>query len=103
MTGLASLLCGAHSYRVAWIASRIGETLGIGTREMQSLIVGSLLHDVGKIGIPDAVLLKPGPLDEKELAEMHRHVTQGEKIVSGIRWLEATIRRYFSPTFSTSD
>jgi HD-GYP domain-containing protein (c-di-GMP phosphodiesterase class II) len=55
---------------------------------MQSLIAGSFLHDVGKIGIPDAILLKPGKLDEAEFATMRTHVSQGEEIVTGMGWLD---------------
>ncbi|PIZ23363.1 MAG: metal-dependent phosphohydrolase, partial [Comamonadaceae bacterium CG_4_10_14_0_8_um_filter_57_29] len=51
---------GAHNYRVAWIAAGIAEKMGIAGNAMQALIAGSFLHDVGKIGIPDAILLKPG-------------------------------------------
>lgn len=51
---------GAHNYRVAWLATRLGERLGLPAPAMQGLIIGSFLHDVGKIGIPDAILLKPG-------------------------------------------
>lgn len=54
---------GAHNYRVAWIAAGIAEKMGIAGNAMQALIAGSFLHDVGKIGIPDAILLKPGKLD----------------------------------------
>lgn len=79
---------GAHNYRVAWIATRIGERLGLRNSTMQALIAGSFLHDVGKIAIPDAILLKPGQLDEKELQVMQSHVVQGEEIVSGIGWLD---------------
>lgn len=79
---------GAHNYRVAWIAARIGEALGIQGSAMQSLIAGSFLHDVGKIGIPDAILLKPGRLDEAEFATMRTHVAQGEEIVTGMGWLD---------------
>jgi HD-GYP domain-containing protein (c-di-GMP phosphodiesterase class II) len=79
---------GAHNFRVAWIAARIGERLGLRGRAMQSLIVGSFLHDVGKISIPDAILLKPGKLDAEESNIMHTHVAHGEEIVSGIGWLE---------------
>ncbi len=79
---------GAHNFRVAWIAARIGERLGLRDRAMQSLIVGSFLHDVGKISIPDAILLKPGKLDAEESKIMHTHVAHGEEIVSGIGWLE---------------
>ena len=78
---------GAHNYRVAWIAARIGEELGLKGSVMQELIVGSFLHDVGKIGIPDAILLKPGRLDDAEMATMRTHVAQGESIVDGIGWL----------------
>ncbi len=79
---------GAHNYRVAWIAACIAERLGLSDAEMQSLIIGSFLHDVGKIGIPDAILLKPGKLDEEEFKIMRTHVMQGEEIVSGISWLD---------------
>jgi hypothetical protein len=77
---------GAHNYRVAWIAARIGEELGLKGSDMQALIVGSFLHDVGKIGIPDAILLKPGRLDDTEMATMRTHVAQGESMVDGIGW-----------------
>lgn len=79
---------GAHNYRVAWIAARIGEELGLGGSTMQALIAGSFLHDVGKIGIPDAILLKPGRLDEQEMAIMRTHVVLGEEIVTGMGWLD---------------
>lgn len=79
---------GAHNYRVAWMSARIGESMGIDRYAMQALIVGSFLHDVGKIGIADAILLKPGKLDEGEFAQMRTHVAQGEEIVSGIGWLD---------------
>lgn len=78
---------GAHNYRVAWIASRVGEALGLAGGAMQALIAGSFLHDVGKIGIPDAILLKPGRLDADELAIMRTHVVLGEEIVRGMGWL----------------
>ena len=79
---------GAHNYRVAWIAARIGERMGLGDRSMQALIVGSFLHDVGKIAVPDAILLKPGRLDDAEIVIMRSHVEQGEQIVAGMGWLE---------------
>ena len=79
---------GAHNYRVAWIAARIAEQLGLGGSAMQALIAGSFLHDVGKIGIPDAILLKPGKLDEPEMDIMRTHVAQGEEIVTGMGWLD---------------
>ncbi|MDY0013640.1 MAG: HD-GYP domain-containing protein [Rhodocyclaceae bacterium] len=79
---------GAHNYRVAWIASAIAERMGFTGTTMQALIAGSFLHDVGKIGIPDAILLKPGRLDEAQLEIMRTHVAQGEEIVTGMGWLD---------------
>jgi HD-GYP domain-containing protein (c-di-GMP phosphodiesterase class II) len=79
---------GAHNYRVAWIAARIGEALGMSGSSMQALIAGSFLHDVGKIGIPDAILLKPGRLDNTEMETMRTHVGLGEEIVRGMGWLD---------------
>lgn len=79
---------GAHNLRVAWTAARIGECLGLQGKPMQSLIIGSFLHDVGKVGIPDAILRKPARLSAEESKIMHTHVAQGEDIVSNIPWLE---------------
>ena len=79
---------GAHNYRVAWIAAGIAEKMGIAGNAMQALIAGSFLHDVGKIGIPDAILLKPGKLDDAEMTIMRTHVNQGKDIVVGAGWLD---------------
>jgi len=79
---------GAHNYRVAWIAASIAEKMGFEGSAMQALIAGSFLHDVGKIGIPDAILLKPGKLDDTEMAIMRTHVSQGKEIVTGMGWLD---------------
>lgn len=79
---------GAHNYRVAWIAAGIAEKMNISGKDMQALIAGSFLHDVGKIGIPDAILLKPGKLDAAEMTIMRTHVNQGKDIVTGAGWLD---------------
>jgi HD-GYP domain-containing protein (c-di-GMP phosphodiesterase class II) len=79
---------GAHNYRVAWIAASIAEKMGFEGSAMQALIAGSFLHDVGKIGIPDAILLKLGKLDEAEMVIMRTHVNQGKEIVTGMGWLD---------------
>lgn len=78
---------GAHNFRVAWIAARIGLAMGVKELQLQALIAGSFLHDVGKIGIPDAILLKPGRLEGQELEIMRTHVQLGEQILSRISWL----------------
>jgi HD-GYP domain-containing protein (c-di-GMP phosphodiesterase class II) len=77
----------AHNYRVSLYALRLGEQVGLGDAEMRGLIKGAFVHDVGKIGIPDAVLLKPGRLDAQEYRIMQTHVDQGVDIVSRASWL----------------
>ena len=79
---------GAHNYRVAWIAATLAEAVGLNGSRMQSLIAGSFLHDAGKIGIPDAILLKPGKLTDAEMEIMRTHVAMGEQIVNGAGWLD---------------
>jgi HD-GYP domain-containing protein (c-di-GMP phosphodiesterase class II) len=79
---------GAHNYRVAWISGTLAETLGIKGDGMQALIAGSFLHDAGKIGIPDAILLKPGKLTDDEMDLMRTHVAMGEEIITGGGWLD---------------
>ena len=78
---------GAHNYRVAWIAASLAEAVGLHGSRMQELIVGSFLHDVGKIGIPDQLLLKPERLSVDEMNLMRTHVHLGEEIVAGAGWL----------------
>jgi HD-GYP domain-containing protein (c-di-GMP phosphodiesterase class II) len=78
---------GAHNFRVAWVAAQLGDRLGYSGNRMLALIAGSFLHDAGKIGIPDAILLKPGRLDAQETAIMRTHVSLGEEIVRGTGWL----------------
>jgi HD-GYP domain-containing protein (c-di-GMP phosphodiesterase class II) len=78
---------GIHNYRVAWISATLAEAVGLHGTRMQELIAGSFLHDVGKIGIPEHILLKPGPLSNEEMLIMHTHVGMGEDIVAGAGWL----------------
>jgi HD-GYP domain-containing protein (c-di-GMP phosphodiesterase class II) len=77
----------AHNYRVTLYSTRIGEALGLSSAEMRILIKGSFLHDVGKLGIPDDVLLKPAKLDVQEFAVMKTHVEKGADIVQRSSWL----------------
>ena len=77
-----------HSRRVGRYARRLARELGIDGRELDDIERGATLHDIGKIGVRDAVLLKPGPLDDKEWAEMRRHPALGYDILKGIGFLE---------------
>jgi response regulator RpfG family c-di-GMP phosphodiesterase len=76
-----------HSRRVGRYARRLAAELGIRGRELDDVERGATLHDIGKIGVRDAVLLKPGPLDESEWAEMKRHPALGHEILKGIGFL----------------
>src|SRR6266851_6384139 len=75
----------AHTQRVAESARRIGARMGLSDAELDALYRGGLIHDIGKIGVPDAILLKPGPLDTEELATMRQHPIIGETIVAPLR------------------
>lgn len=75
---------GNHSLRVTEFSLVIGNAFGIRGRDLVDLYAGSLLHDIGKIGIPDAVLLKAGPLTPQEQATMHKHPEIGYRIIGRI-------------------
>jgi HD-GYP domain-containing protein (c-di-GMP phosphodiesterase class II) len=75
--------CG-HSERVARIAVRLGEQMGLSRGEINDLYLAGLLHDVGKIGIRDDVLFKPGPLTPEEFAHVREHPVTGERIISNV-------------------
>lgn len=73
-----------HSLRVRAYALRIGRQMRLPQKVMDVLDPASLLHDVGKIGVPDHVLLKPGPLDDRETAMMRAHPEIGYRIVRSV-------------------
>jgi HD-GYP domain-containing protein (c-di-GMP phosphodiesterase class II) len=77
----------SHNYRVTLYATHLAEAMGRSSEEIAALITGAFLHDVGKIGIPDHILLKPGPLSSEEFTIMKTHVAIGEDIVRESRWL----------------
>src|SRR5712671_1308529 len=69
---LKDLNTGVHSTRLAEWGMRVGQELGLEEAELQNLEVAALLHDIGKVGIPDAILRKPGRLDPDEYALMKK-------------------------------
>ena len=81
-----------HSERVVNFSLRLGRELGLGEEQMRSLEFGSLLHDIGKIGVPDAVLRKPACLTEGEWVKMREHPLHGSEILEGIDFLEGASR-----------
>ncbi len=77
-----------HSKRTVRISLLLGRQCGLDHREMRSLEFGALLHDLGKIGVPDNVLRKPGKLTDFEWALMRRHPYLGQEILSGLSFLD---------------
>jgi HD-GYP domain-containing protein (c-di-GMP phosphodiesterase class II) len=78
---------GSHNYRVTLYAIRLAEAVGLSKRRIRGLIKGAFLHDVGKIGIPDAILAKPARLDPEEMNLMQAHVDFGAEIIGKYEWL----------------
>jgi HD-GYP domain-containing protein (c-di-GMP phosphodiesterase class II) len=66
----------------------VGEELGLEAESLKRLELGALFHDIGKIGIPNSVLLKPGPLTDEERALIETHPELGEKIIAPIDQLQ---------------
>ena len=81
----------AHNYRVTVYAVLLAEAVGLGDDTVRALIKGAMLHDLGKIAIPDHILLKPGKLTEEEFAVMRTHVQHGVDIVKKSAWLEDAV------------
>ncbi|HJQ34072.1 MAG TPA: HD domain-containing phosphohydrolase [Pyrinomonadaceae bacterium] len=81
-----------HSERVVNFSLRLGRELSLDEEQMRSLEFGSLLHDIGKIGVPDAILRKPARLNEGEWVKMREHPLHGQKILRGIEFLEGASR-----------
>ena len=73
-----------HAERCSWYSSELAAELGCSGAEISVLRVGSLLHDIGKLVVPDDVLLKPGPLTAAEMKRMRRHPTDGANTLSNV-------------------
>ena len=81
-----------HSERVVSYSLRLGREYGLSSGEMKSLEFGSLLHDIGKIGVPDSILRKPAKLTEEEWVRMREHPLHGQQILRGIEFLQGASR-----------
>ncbi len=80
-----------HCERLASYSAAVGIRLGLGDADITALSRGGYLHDVGKISVPDSVLLKPGPLTESERILMKRHTIVGEDLCQGLRSLRLAL------------
>ncbi len=74
-----------HTQRVGEAARLLGLRLGLPETTLDTLYRGGMIHDIGKIGVSDSILLKPGPLDPSEVPQMQAHVAIGESIVRPLR------------------
>ncbi len=77
-----------HSHRVAEYSTAIAENMGMSPKQIETIKTAALLHDIGKIGIKDQVLNKPGKLDFKELFEVQQHPEIGANIIKEIAFLK---------------
>ena len=80
-----------HSQRVVELSERLGRALGLPQEEIDHLRRGALLHDIGKMGIPDDILLKKGPLTDSEWEIMRRHPEIAYKILAPIKFLQPAL------------
>jgi len=80
-----------HSFRVIQYASTIAGKMGVESKELENIRLGSLLHDIGKLAIPDAILFKSGTLNERELAVMRDHPRIGAEMVSKVEFLSPAV------------
>jgi putative nucleotidyltransferase with HDIG domain len=83
---------GEHSETVVDMTTRIAESMALDAREVRTIGTAALLHDIGKVGIPDDILHKPGPLDPREWEIMRQHPVVGERIVRAIPGMGAVAR-----------
>lgn len=87
---------GKHSVRVRELSMVLGRILNLAESERETLAYGALLHDIGKIAVPDHILLKPGPLTEDEWTMMKTHAEVGYRILSSNRYLKEVAELVYS-------
>jgi len=80
-----------HSKNVARISLEIGRRMGLSQQELEKLEFSAILHDVGKIGIPDSILLKPGKLTDEEYKVIKNHTVYGAEILSQVKYVDEAI------------
>jgi response regulator RpfG family c-di-GMP phosphodiesterase len=81
----------AHGYRVAALAVSVARTLGMPDEALDTVEHGALLHDVGKLAVPEAILRKPAPLTVEELLLVRRHPAIGSELIAQVPYLEAAV------------
>jgi HD-GYP domain-containing protein (c-di-GMP phosphodiesterase class II) len=81
-----------HTRRVALRAVQVGTLLGLSRSRLRSLAIGALVHDIGKLSVPDAILKKPGPLDDREFRVIQRHPDWGAKLLDELGGFSGAVR-----------
>jgi putative nucleotidyltransferase with HDIG domain len=81
-----------HTRRVALLAVQVGEELGLAPGRLRALAIGGLLHDIGKLSVPEAILKKPGALDDDEFAIIRKHPEWGYKLLRELGGFSDSIR-----------
>ncbi len=76
-----------HSQRTGWLAARLGRQIGLDAPAVETLYLAGILHDIGKLGIPEAILNKPGPLTHDEMNLVRRHPQMGWEMLRPVDWL----------------
>jgi len=74
-----------HCERISYVSMRLGERLGMDPEQLTALRLGGVVHDIGKIRVPDSILLKPGPLSREEWIVMREHPVVGERICAPLK------------------
>jgi len=82
---------GEHCERLAKQSVRLGKRIGLPEEQLNALSRGGVLHDIGKVAVPDAILLKPGPLTAEENEIMKQHTVVGERICSPLKTLRLVL------------
>jgi putative nucleotidyltransferase with HDIG domain len=82
-----------HTRRVATLAVELGERLGLSPSRLRSLAIGGLLHDIGKLSVPQEILGKPGPLDDQEFAVITEHPERGRELLNELGGFDEPVRR----------
>ena len=84
-------LMNGHSERTSYFAVRLGESLGLNEKDLEELRLGCLLHDIGKVGVPDHIILKRGRLTPYETELVRQHTVIGEQICTPLKSLRGVL------------
>jgi HD-GYP domain-containing protein (c-di-GMP phosphodiesterase class II) len=82
-----------HTRRVALLAVQVGESLGLSANRLRSLAIGGLVHDIGKLSVPDSILKKPAALDDEEYSVIRKHPEWGTRLLEELGGFSDSVHR----------